>query len=113
MQLPFKGLLNPDIPFPAIFIRAPAIHSFVASTTTPDASTTARQDLAIIPSDLVPEIPEIEDSPLGKADTEAMRIVAMRKGRKLVTSFHPELSGDLRVHEYFVRECCGVVSSSA
>ncbi|HEX2774017.1 MAG TPA: pyridoxal 5'-phosphate synthase glutaminase subunit PdxT [Micromonosporaceae bacterium] len=30
------------------------------------------------------------------------RIVAVRQGNLLATSFHPELTGDLRVHRYFV-----------
>ena len=30
------------------------------------------------------------------------RIVACREGRLLATSFHPELTGDTRVHRYFV-----------
>ncbi len=30
------------------------------------------------------------------------RIVAVRQGPLLATSFHPELTGDLRVHEHFV-----------
>jgi 5'-phosphate synthase pdxT subunit len=107
-NIPFQGLLNPDIPFPAIFIRAPAIHSLVPSTPTPssNASTAsklpAREDLCVLPPSLVPHIPEIADSPLGPADTEAMRIVAMKQGK------NPELSGDLRVHEFFLRECCGM-----
>lgn len=29
-------------------------------------------------------------------------IVAARQGKQLVTAFHPELSGDLRVHQYFI-----------
>ena len=37
--------------------------------------------------------------PVGPA---AGRIVAVRQGRLLATSFHPELTGDTRVHEYFV-----------
>ena len=32
----------------------------------------------------------------------AGRIVAVRQGLLLATSFHPELTGDARVHEYFV-----------
>ncbi|WP_232323698.1 pyridoxal 5'-phosphate synthase glutaminase subunit PdxT [Catenuloplanes japonicus] len=32
----------------------------------------------------------------------AGRIVAVRQGHLLATAFHPELTGDLRVHEYFV-----------
>lgn len=39
------------------------------------------------------------------------RIVAVRQGNLLATAFHPEISGDLRVHRYFVsmvREAAGV-----
>jgi 5'-phosphate synthase pdxT subunit len=32
----------------------------------------------------------------------AGRIVAVRQGNLIATSFHPELTGDLRVHAYFV-----------
>ena len=32
----------------------------------------------------------------------ASRIVAVRQGHLLATSFHPELTGDTRVHQYFV-----------
>jgi 5'-phosphate synthase pdxT subunit len=33
----------------------------------------------------------------------AGRVVAVRRGPLLATSFHPELTGDGRVHELFVR----------
>jgi len=32
-------------------------------------------------------------------------VVAARQGRTLVTAFHPELTGDLRVHRYFLDMC--------
>ena len=32
--------------------------------------------------------------------------VAVRQGRLLATSFHPELTGDLRVHRYFFEQVC-------
>lgn len=38
----------------------------------------------------------VEDGPA------AGRIVAVRQGNLLATAFHPELTGDLRVHRYFV-----------
>lgn len=31
-------------------------------------------------------------------------IVAVRKGKKLILSFHPEISHDLRIHEYFLTQ---------
>ena len=36
------------------------------------------------------------------AGPAAGRIVAVRQGNLLATAFHPELTGDLRVHRYFV-----------
>ena len=41
---------------------------------------------------------------LGRVATGAAagRIVAVRQGNLLATAFHPELTGDLRVHRYFV-----------
>ena len=38
------------------------------------------------------------------------RIVAARQGRLLVTAFHPELTGDRRMHQYFVNLACGASS---
>ena len=37
--------------------------------------------------------------------TLAEGIVAARHGKLLVTSFHPELTDDLRVHQYFIEMC--------
>ena len=36
------------------------------------------------------------------------RVVAARGENILVTAFHPELTGDSRFHEYFLREVCGI-----
>ena len=34
-------------------------------------------------------------------------IIMVKQGKLLVTTFHPELTNDLRAHEYFVGEYCG------
>ena len=39
----------------------------------------------------------------GDSSPAAGRVVAVRRGPLLATSFHPELTGDGRVHELFVR----------
>ncbi|WP_228389316.1 pyridoxal 5'-phosphate synthase glutaminase subunit PdxT [Cumulibacter manganitolerans] len=62
-------------PFHAVFIRAPWVESVSA-----DVEVLAR----------------VESGPA------AGRIVAVRQGTLVATSFHPEVTGDLRVHEYFV-----------
>lgn len=36
-------------------------------------------------------------------------VVAARQGNMLTTSFHPELTGDLRVHQYFIDMCQALV----
>lgn len=43
----------------------------------------------------------VVDDPL--ADPAADRIVAVRQGRVFATAFHPELTGDERIHRLFVR----------
>lgn len=37
---------------------------------------------------------------------EGEHAVAVRQGKLLATSFHPEITGDLRVHQYFFEEIC-------
>ncbi|MFC9327714.1 pyridoxal 5'-phosphate synthase glutaminase subunit PdxT [Kitasatospora sp. NPDC057015] len=50
---------------------------------------------------------------LSAADGPDSRIVAVRQGNLLATSFHPELTGDHRVHEYFVRMVEAAVPQAA
>ncbi|MEI8066395.1 MAG: pyridoxal 5'-phosphate synthase glutaminase subunit PdxT [Actinomycetes bacterium] len=40
------------------------------------------------------------------AQDELLHPVAVRQGQLLATSFHPEISGDNRVHRYFVQQVC-------
>lgn len=74
--------------FPAVFIRAPWVESVgervevIARVTQPDRGGSAGPP-----------------GPLADADT----IVAVRQGPLIASSFHPELTGDPRFHEMFVR----------
>ena len=72
-DLPWEGLGEVH----AVFIRAPWV----------ERAGPGVEVLATVPGD-------------GPA---AGRVVAVRSGPLLATSFHPELTGDLRVHELFVR----------
>jgi 5'-phosphate synthase pdxT subunit len=69
-----KGV-DGDLPFHAIFIRAPLIESVGAGV------------------DVLARV---------EKDNEEV-IVAAQQGNLLVTSFHPELSSDDRFHRYFVK----------
>ncbi|WP_238419296.1 pyridoxal 5'-phosphate synthase glutaminase subunit PdxT [Gordonia sp. 'Campus'] len=76
-DLDFTGITDADgaDPMRAVFIRAPWVE-----TVSPEVEVLAR----------------VPDGPA------AGRIVAVRQGKVLATSFHPEVTGDRRVHEYFV-----------
>lgn len=72
-DLTFEGLEGP--PVRAVFIRAPWVEEVGSG---------------------VQVLAQVE---VGAA---AGRIVAVRQGNLLATSFHPEITGDTRVHRYFV-----------
>ncbi len=76
-SVPLAGVDGP--PFHAVFIRAPWVESVGPS---------------------VEVLGRVPDSPSG--DGDAGRIVAVRQGVLLATAFHPELTGDHRVHTLFV-----------
>ena len=66
-------------PFHAVFIRAPWVESVGPSV------------------EVLGRVPDNSE-----ADAGAGRIVAVRQGVLLATAFHPELTGDHRVHALFV-----------
>lgn len=82
----------PDRPIRTVFIRAPWIEKVGhrSETTGPGVEVLAR-------------IPATDTSGRPVA-VGAGKIVAARQGSLLATAFHPEVTGDLRVHDYFVRE---------
>lgn len=83
-DLDFAGI--DDGPVRAVFIRAPWVERAGAGV----------EVLATVPS--------------GSA---AGRVVAVRQGNVLATSFHPEVTGDLRVHRLFVDIVSHVLSEGS
>jgi 5'-phosphate synthase pdxT subunit len=81
--IPVSGV--PGGPFHAVFIRAPWVESVGPGVEVLGA--------AVGPADSGP----------AAAGRPAGRIVAVRQGGLLATSFHPELAGDARVHALFVK----------
>jgi len=78
-EVSFAGL---DDPVHAVFIRAPWVED-----TGPEVEVLAR----------------VDDSVAGGApDGAAGRIVAVRQGSLMATSFHPEVDGDGRIHRLFL-----------
>lgn len=77
--VPLRGVAGGDLH--AVFIRAPWVERVG-----PDVEVLGRVQLP--------------GSEAGDAD--GSRVVAVRQGPLLATSFHPEMTADLRVHQYFV-----------
>jgi len=94
--LEVSGLRNAHIPFLGIFIRAPVITELLPAAHEPPIEVVSR-----IPDSLLPHSAPPDDGSLILAQS----VVALRQGRHLLTTFHPELTGDNRFHEYFVQEC--------
>lgn len=76
-DIPFPILDDPDRPFPCVFIRAPLI------------------EVAGPQVEILGRLPEGDGG-------DRPGIIAARQGRMLATSFHPELTDDLRFHAYFL-----------
>ena len=76
IDLKIPAIGEPD--FHAIFIRAPLVES----------ASDAVEVLAAIPGE--------------RSLTGSEQIVAVRQGNLMATSFHPEITSDLRIHKYFV-----------
>lgn len=77
-DLRVQGIAEPERPLRAIFIRAPWVESVGP----------AAEAIATVPAD--------------HPGPSAGRVVAVRQGNVLATSFHPEVGGDDRVHALFV-----------
>ena len=110
-------------PFPGIFIRAPVVEKMLPVVDGPQVEEAQRDDTVVAPSK------EAEDLDVKKAiaagvevlgvlpgrgkrlegrveqeDKEAGDIVAVRQGNVFGTSFHPELTSDMRIHLWWLRE---------
>ena len=78
-------------PFPAVFIRAPIIRQVGPGV----------EVLARLPASATGR-PARPDGGAHGASLDGGTVVAARQGRLLATAFHPELTGDPRLHRYFL-----------
>jgi 5'-phosphate synthase pdxT subunit len=79
-DLKFEGITQPSIK--AVFIRAPWVEQVGSN---------------------VQVLAEVKNS------DGSTHPVAVRQGNLLATSFHPELTGDNRVHKFFIEQICTVL----
>lgn len=95
--LPPKDLSNENSrpePFRAIFIRAPAITEVGSGVEVLAEYNLTESEKEAVMND--------QAYGHGRAETLDRAIVAVRQGRLLATSFHPELTDDVRWHKMFV-----------
>ena len=96
-----------DTPFPGVFIRAPVVEALGGG------GAAAAPPVSHSPDDMHGLFPGTPGEPIAwlppASDTAAdpSRVVAVRQVRLLATSFHPELTTDTRLHNYFVQMVVG------
>ncbi|KAL4067154.1 PdxT/SNO family [Scleroderma yunnanense] len=95
--LSVDGLRNSEKPFTGVFIRAPVILALHPSPDVPPIHVVARLPVGTVPKSSAASVQLDPDDP--------RTIVAVRQGKHMMTTFHPELTKDGRFHEYFVQTC--------
>ncbi|KKK11896.1 hypothetical protein P175DRAFT_0503367 [Aspergillus ochraceoroseus IBT 24754] len=126
LDLPFLSASGePEAPFPAVFIRAPVVEKILPHQEGVQVAELQRDETVVAPSrqaedeaarkamsshvEVLATLPGraarlADDAKAIDADEEAGDIVAVRQGNVFGTSFHPELTGDDRIHSWWLRQ---------
>ncbi|KAE8352976.1 pyridoxine [Aspergillus coremiiformis] len=126
LDLPFLNSPEQDQPsFPAVFIRAPVVEKILPHEEGIQTSELQRDETVVAPSkhakdqaarDAMATQVEVLATLPGRAaklasegrnidaDKETGDIIAVRQGNVFGTSFHPELTGDARIHSWWLRQ---------
>ncbi|KAJ6014903.1 hypothetical protein N7540_009494 [Penicillium herquei] len=112
-------------PFPAVFIRAPIVECLLPHQEGIQTEEVGREDTVVAPSrhtkDAVAQAATAESvevmatlsGPAARIATQGRNIspdeevgdvIAVRQGNVFGTSFHPELTGDARIHAWWLRQ---------
>ncbi|KAL5335925.1 class I glutamine amidotransferase-like protein [Aspergillus crustosus] len=126
LELPFlESTGEPQSPFPAVFIRAPVVEKILPYHEGVQVDELERDETVVAPSrqaenetaqKAISRDVEVLATLPGRAarlatkgtsvdaDEEVGDIVAVRQGNVFGTSFHPELTGDERIHSWWLRQ---------
>ncbi|KAK9448400.1 class I glutamine amidotransferase-like protein [Limtongia smithiae] len=112
LDLPFACASTSENPFVAVFIRAPIVERILPTdgTRPPGVKNVIEEGVVYAPrmessSMLAPVEVIAQLPPQHEGDKEAGDIVAVRQGNVFGTSFHPELTQDVRLHAWWLEEC--------
>lgn len=129
LDLPFLG--ENAAPFPVVFIRAPIVECILPHQAGIQVGEENRDDTVVAPSrqakDAAAEAATAEQvevlatlsGPASRIatqsrdinpDEETGDVVAVRQGNVFGTSFHPELTGDARIHAWWLRQVQAAVN---
>lgn len=125
LDLPFLDSTQQHNSFPAVFIRAPVVEKLLPHQEGVQVDETVREETIVAPSrqakdeaarEAMAHQVEVLASLPGRAarlasegknidaDKETGDIIAVRQGNVFGTSFHPELTGDARIHSWWLRQ---------
>ena len=125
LELPFLDSTQQQDSFPAVFIRAPVVEKLLPHHEGVQVDETAREETIVAPSrqakdevarEAMAHQVEVLASLPGRAarlasegknidaDKETGDIIAVRQGNVFGTSFHPELTGDARIHSWWLHQ---------
>ncbi|KAK9472298.1 pyridoxal biosynthesis protein PDX2 [Dipodascopsis tothii] len=113
LEMPFLGApttYGDADTFEGVFIRAPVVECLLAGDVPPAtgemvAAPTAAELATLVGAAETTRPPVEVLCSLERADRGERVIVAVRQGSVFGTSFHPELTADTRLHEWWLREC--------
>ncbi|TDZ14579.1 putative pyridoxal 5'-phosphate synthase subunit PDX2 [Colletotrichum orbiculare MAFF 240422] len=87
-----------DTPYPGVFIRAPVVEAILSED--PKQPAASVEVLAVLPGRKT----MVEGVSQSTADDATGDIVAVRQGNIFATSFHPELTDDIRIHVWWLEQ---------
>ena len=101
VSLPFVEKTRPDMPsssdtFRGVFIRAPVVEEII--------STSQHRPVEVLGRLQRPNGRETTSQGGESRGQDAGDIVAVRQGNVFATSFHPELTDDIRIHVWWLRQ---------
>ena len=132
LDLPFLAQVSETTPgtkFPGVFIRAPIVEKLLPSIEGEQVEEGARNETVIAPSrdraggkrapkpvEILARLPGRGDelaknSTVVKSDREVGEIIAVVQENVFGTSFHPELTHDVRIHVWWLEQVREAIAS--